>query len=55
MKFTHVTLHESVLGSMEEVRPICGPDPLVLGGLVLLLVVKLNGSGRTCVRVRGQS
>lgn len=39
---THITLLHSVSGVADEVRPVCGPDPLVLSGLVLLLVSQLK-------------
>lgn len=38
----HVALLQRVLGSVEEVGPVCCPDPLVLGGFVFLLVVQLK-------------
>ena len=41
-ELTHITLLESVPGVADEVRPVDGPDPLVLSGLVLLLVVQLK-------------
>ena len=39
---TYITLLEGVPGVADEVRPVDGPDPLVLSGLVLLLVVQLK-------------
>lgn len=46
----HVALLQRVLGSVEEVGPVCCPDPLVLGGLVFLLVGQLKVEQR---RLRG--
>lgn len=40
---THITLLEVGLGSLDKVRSVDGPDPLVLGGLVFLPVVQLEG------------
>lgn len=47
----HVALLQRVLGSVEEVGPVCGPDPLVLGGFVLLLVGQLKTEQRRLRRV----
>lgn len=38
----YITLLQGVLGSIEEVGSVCCPDPLVLGGFIFLLVVKLK-------------
>lgn len=38
----HIALLQRVLGSINEVGSVSRPDPLVLGLLVLLLVVKLQ-------------
>lgn len=46
----HVALLQRVLGSVEEVGPVCCPDPLVLGGFVFLLVGQLKMEQR---RLRG--
>lgn len=39
---THITLLQGVLGSIDKVGSVCCPYPLVLGGFILLLVVKLK-------------
>lgn len=38
----YIALLQGVLGSVEEVRSVSRPDPLVLGGFVFLLVGKLK-------------
>lgn len=39
---THVALLQSVFGSVDKIRSVCCPDPFVLGGFILFLVVKLQ-------------
>lgn len=46
---SYITLLQGILGSVEEVGSVRSPDPLVLGGLVLLLVVQLQPAGENGV------
>lgn len=47
---TNITLLEAVLSSMDKIRSVHSPDPFVLGGLILLLVVKLRGGKAQIMR-----
>lgn len=49
---SYITLLQGILGSVEEVGSVRSPDPLVLGGLVLLLVVQLQPVGEDGVMSR---
>lgn len=43
--WSYITLLQGIFSRVEEVGSVWSPDPLVLGGLVLLLVVKLWPAG----------